>query len=334
MVGGAARRRDHRAATTATRPGPTRGALWRFMDEQRVTLFGCGAAYLIELHEGRLRAARTCRGSTRLRAINSTGSPLPSSLRLGLRAREARRLAGLDQRRHRHRLRLRRLRADLPVHAGRDPVPRARRGGLGVRRSRAAGRRRSRRAGDHAADAVDAAVLLERPRRHALAGELLRDCSRACWRHGDWIRFTPRGTSVIYGRSDTTINRFGIRMGTAEIYRVVEELPEVRDSLVVDLEYLGRPSFMPLFVVLRAGRVLDDALTATIKSQIRTEASARHVPDEVYADRRGAAHAHRQEDGGAGAQAAARRCRWTRWRVPTRWRIRGAWRSSSSWPAN
>ena len=56
------------------------------------------------------------------------------------------------------------------------------------------------------------------------------------WRHGDWIRFTPRGTSVIYGRSDSTINRFGIRMGTAEIYRVVEELPEVRDSLVVDLE--------------------------------------------------------------------------------------------------
>src|SRR5690606_13121947 len=82
------------------------------------------------------------------------------------------------------------------------------------------------------------------------------------WRHGDWSRFTERNTSVIYGRSDSTINRFGIRMGTAEIYRVVEELPEVRDSMVVDLEYLGRPSFMPLFVVLQPGLDLDEALKA------------------------------------------------------------------------
>jgi acetoacetyl-CoA synthetase len=103
------------------------------------------------------------------------------------------------------------------------------------------------------------------------------------WRHGDWIRFTERGTSVIYGRSDTTINRFGIRMGTAEIYRVVEECPEVLDSLVVDLEYLGRKSFLPLFVVLRPGFALDDALKARIKERIRTIASARHVPDEIYA---------------------------------------------------
>jgi acetoacetyl-CoA synthetase len=102
------------------------------------------------------------------------------------------------------------------------------------------------------------------------------------WRHGDWIRFTPRGSSVIYGRSDSTINRHGIRMGTAEIYRVVEELPEIRDSLVVDLEFLGRESFMPLFVVLKPGFVLDDALKAKIAQQIRTKASARHVPNEVY----------------------------------------------------
>ena len=88
---------------------------------------------------------------------------------------------------------------------------------------------------------------------------------------------------MIYGRSDTTINRFGIRMGTAEIYRVVEECPEVLDSLVVDLEYLGRKSFLPLFVVLRPGYVLDDALKARIKERVRTVASARHVPDEIYA---------------------------------------------------
>ncbi len=104
-----------------------------------------------------------------------------------------------------------------------------------------------------------------------------------CWRHGDWIRFTDRGTSVIYGRSDTTINRHGIRMGTAEIYRVVEEMPEISDSLVVDLEYLGRQSFLPLFVVLRPGFALDAGLKTRIKERLRTLASARHVPDEVYA---------------------------------------------------
>ena len=74
------------------------------------------------------------------------------------------------------------------------------------------------------------------------------------WRHGDWIRITPRGGAVIYGRSDATINRHGIRMGTAELYRAVEAFPEVLDSLVVDLEYLGRESYMPLFVVLRERR--------------------------------------------------------------------------------
>ena len=68
------------------------------------------------------------------------------------------------------------------------------------------------------------------------------------WRHGDWIRITPRGGAIIYGRSDATINRHGIRMGTAELYRAVETMPEVLDSLVVDLEYLGRESYMPLFV--------------------------------------------------------------------------------------
>jgi acetoacetyl-CoA synthetase len=70
-------------------------------------------------------------------------------------------------------------------------------------------------------------------------------------------------------------------MGTSEIYRVIESLPEVLDSLVVDLEYLGRESYMPLFVVLRPGSVLDDSLTSRIKNNIRTSLSARHVPDEI-----------------------------------------------------
>lgn len=103
------------------------------------------------------------------------------------------------------------------------------------------------------------------------------------WRHGDWLRVTPRGGAVIYGRSDATINRHGVRMGTSELYSVVEAMPEVMDSLVVDLEFLGRESWMPLFVVLRPGHVLDAALTERIKVAIRSALSARHVPNDVIA---------------------------------------------------
>jgi len=103
------------------------------------------------------------------------------------------------------------------------------------------------------------------------------------WRHGDWIKFTEGGACVIYGRSDSTINRLGVRMGTSDIYRVVEDIPEVVDSLVVDLEALGRASFMPLFVVLRADATLDDALKGRIRARIRGDVSPRHVPDEIYA---------------------------------------------------
>jgi acetoacetyl-CoA synthetase len=102
------------------------------------------------------------------------------------------------------------------------------------------------------------------------------------WRHGDWIRITPRGGAIIYGRSDATINRYGIRMGTAEIYRVVEELPEVLDSMVVDLEYLGRESYMPLFIVLREGQALDNDIEHRLRERIRTQLSARHLPNEIF----------------------------------------------------
>ncbi|GKT24467.1 acetoacetate--CoA ligase [Acidovorax sp. SUPP3334] len=101
------------------------------------------------------------------------------------------------------------------------------------------------------------------------------------WRHGDWLRIGRHGGCVIYGRSDATINRHGLRMGTSEIYRAVEALPEVLDSLVVDLESLGRESYMPLFVALREGAVLDDGLRGRIAAAIRTALSPRFVPDEI-----------------------------------------------------
>jgi acetoacetyl-CoA synthetase len=103
------------------------------------------------------------------------------------------------------------------------------------------------------------------------------------WRHGDWVVINERGGVVIYGRSDSTINRQGIRMGTSEIYRAVEGIPEVLDSLVIDLEGLGGASYMPLFVVLREGVELDAALEQKIKGAIRAALSPRHVPDEVFA---------------------------------------------------
>ncbi len=102
------------------------------------------------------------------------------------------------------------------------------------------------------------------------------------WRHGDWIKINTRGGVVIYGRSDSTINRQGIRMGTSEIYQAVEALPEIRDSLVIDLELLGRESYMPLFVVLRDGATLDDDLIERIRATLRENVSPRHVPNEVF----------------------------------------------------
>ncbi|MGM9487907.1 acetoacetate--CoA ligase [Ideonella sp. YS5] len=106
------------------------------------------------------------------------------------------------------------------------------------------------------------------------------------WRHGDWVRLVPHEdatAAIIYGRSDATINRHGVRMGTAELYRAVEALPEVLDSLVVDLEYLGRESYMPLFVVLREGVVLDEGLRQRLVAEIRRALSPRHVPNEILA---------------------------------------------------
>ena len=103
------------------------------------------------------------------------------------------------------------------------------------------------------------------------------------WRHGDWIKFNDRGGCIIYGRSDSTINRQGVRMGTSEIYQAVESLPEIMDSLIIDLEMLGRESYMPLFVVLRDGVTLDDGLKDRIKQKLRADASPRHVPNDIIA---------------------------------------------------
>jgi acetoacetyl-CoA synthetase len=101
------------------------------------------------------------------------------------------------------------------------------------------------------------------------------------WRHGDWIRITPRGGAVIYGRSDSTINRQGVRMGTSEIYRAAGAVEEVLDALVVDVPRRDGELRMVLFVALRDGEQLDEELEARIARRIREDCSPRHVPNEI-----------------------------------------------------
>jgi acetoacetyl-CoA synthetase len=115
-------------------------------------------------------------------------------------------------------------------------------------------------------------------------GERLReayfDTYPGVWRHGDWVRFDADGSCVIYGRSDSTLNRGGVRMGTSEFYRVVEDHPSVVDSLVIDTSAAGVEGRLLLFVVLGNGASLDDVSTE-LRQRIRTQLSPRHVPDDV-----------------------------------------------------
>ncbi|MEN2768837.1 acetoacetate--CoA ligase [Ornithinibacillus xuwenensis] len=101
------------------------------------------------------------------------------------------------------------------------------------------------------------------------------------WRHGDYLKITDRGTCIIYGRSDATINRGGIRIGTSEIYRAVDQIKEIADSLIVDIPLSTGDSFVPLFVMMKDGQQLTEAIIKSVKNQIRTQCSPRHVPTDI-----------------------------------------------------
>jgi acetoacetyl-CoA synthetase len=103
------------------------------------------------------------------------------------------------------------------------------------------------------------------------------------WRHGDWIHITEEGGCMIYGRSDSTLNRGGVRMGTSEFYAAIEEMPEVLDSLVVDTGQFDEEGRLLLFVVLPSDIALDEGLKARINTKLRKDLSPRHVPDEIHA---------------------------------------------------
>ncbi len=258
-------------------PGP--GALWDLAERTGMTFFGAGASYFDAVAKSGFDPRGRDLGD--LKGFGSTGSPLSGSTFEWLYAR---------------------VRADLWVASisggtdvctafvGGNPALPVVSGKIQCRYLGAAVK-----AYDEHGDAVVGQVgelVVTRPMPSMplyLWGD--EDGSRyaesyfsyfpGVWRHGDWVRIDEDGTCVIYGRSDATIKRRGVRAGTSEIYRVVESIPEVADSLVVDLEYAGGRSFMPLFVVLRKGKVLDEAMRDRIKRKVGEDLSPKLVPDDV-----------------------------------------------------
>jgi acetoacetyl-CoA synthetase len=259
---------------------PEPDVLWRFAEGVKLTFFGAGAAYYTGCVKNGV-AAGQCVDTKRLRTLGSTGSPLPpEAYEWGQRE----------------------LGADMwwAVISGGTDFAGAFIGGTpelpivaGEMQARCLGAdvqawdEQGRPLIDEVGELVCVQPMPSMPicfwgdadsRRYR---ESYFDMYPGVWRHGDWLRITRTGTAIIYGRSDATLNRHGLRMGTAELYNVVEAVPEVIDSLVVDIEVLGEPPFMPLFVVLKEGHELDAPLRERIVKSIREGLSPRFVPDEI-----------------------------------------------------
>ena len=267
-------------------PGhPDLGVLWRFVERVGATFFGAGAAFYANCMKAGVQPSSIADLST-LRTLGATGSPLPpEAYRWGYE--HVKRdlwlvsiaggtdlagafLTGLPT---------------LPVYEG---EMQCRALGLKVEAYDDDGRAIVGEVGELVCSEPFPSMPLHfwNDSGDARYRESYFEMYPGVWRHGDWVRLVERPEAIggiIYGRSDATINRHGIRMGTAELYRAVEAVPEVIDSLVVDLEFLGRESYMPLFVVLRRGTALDDALKERLNGSIRSALSARHVPSEILA---------------------------------------------------
>ena len=259
---------------------PDMDVVWRFVADEKLTFFGAGAAFF----SGCLKAGITPKDELdfeTLRSLGSTGSPLSSDAYDWVYSKVKEDvwlapisggtdLAGAFVLGH----------PAMPVRAG---EMQCRALGNAVRAFDEAGNDLVGQVGELVCTQPLPSMPLffwgdtDGSRLH----ESYFDTYDGVWRHGDWIEIKPNGASIIYGRSDATINRKGLRMGSAEIYQAVEGLDVIQDSLVVDLEFLGRDSFMPLFVVMTDGVTFDDGVKEQINQAIRTSVSARFIPNEI-----------------------------------------------------
>ncbi len=272
---------DGSPATTSP-SGPDLGSLWRMAEDTGTTYFGASAAYIQSCLKAGLEPA-TIADLSRLRGLGSTGAPLTpegfqwvyDNVHPGLVLGSV--SGGTDV---------------CTAFVGSCPVLPVVAGEIQCRYLGAAVEAfddDGKRVVDEVGELVvtepmpSMPVFLWGDERHTRYRSAYFDTYPGVWRHGDWIRVTERGSCVIYGRSDSTLNRGGVRIGTSELYRVVEDLAQVVDSLVVDTGRLGRDGRCWLFVVLAEGAVLDDDLRATIARRLRAELSPRHVPDEIVA---------------------------------------------------
>jgi acetoacetyl-CoA synthetase len=267
--------------------------LWRFAAEAKVTFFGAGAAFFANCAKAGIDLREAC-DLSRLRALGSTGSPLGPDTQSWFNARFAE------------------LAADNGNSAQQDMWWANISGGTDFAGAFIGGNRElPQTPGAMQCRILGCAVEAFDDRGEAVLGEVgelvcteplpsmpLRfwndegdqryrasyfETYPGVWRHGDWLKIERDGSCIIYGRSDTTINRHGLRMGTSELYSAIEALPEILDSLVVDLEYLGRESYMPLFVVIREGATLDEAMRSRINGAIEASLSRRFLPNDIFA---------------------------------------------------
>ncbi|MCU1693035.1 MAG: acetoacetyl-CoA synthase [Frankiales bacterium] len=269
-------------------PGPDR--LWQLAGEQRLTVLGTNPGHLLACEKAGLSPGRDHDLSS-LRGVGSTGSPLPASSFRWVYEHVGDDLAmhvisgGTDF--------AAALLCDapwLPVTAGEMSCR-----GLGI--ALEAWDAEGRPLVDEVGELVLTAPLPSMPLRiwgdddgSRYAGAYFDPpyeewpelpSGGAVWRHGDWVTITSRGTGVVHGRSDSTLNRHGVRMGSADLYAAVEAMPEVVEALVLGVEQSDGGYWLPLFVVLADGVALDDDLVARIRQRVREQASPRHVPDEV-----------------------------------------------------
>jgi acetoacetyl-CoA synthetase len=263
---------------------PDWGVLWRFAARHKVTFFGAGAAFYGSCKKAGLNIS-ACGDLSRVRALGSTGSPLPDDVQTW--GTEAFNAIGTP---------------DIwwyNISGGTDlfgtfctgnrelpQVPgemQCRQLGSAVEAWNDAGQSVIGEVGELVCTRPIPGMPLylwgDQNNQRYLSSYF--DTYPGIWRHGDWIKISAEGRCIIYGRSDATVNRLGVRMGTSEIYSAVESLPEILDSLVLDLEYLGRPSRLLLFVSLRETGRLDEELSGRIQTAIRSRLSPRFLPDDI-----------------------------------------------------